>query len=346
MVTSTITGLSEALAELGPEGALAAAFGNMSNIMLTSVVGALEVISVHGLKSAETLGAGFAAAAAVIGGIASILQAQSNVAVDAIDKQIEAEKKLDGQSAKSVAKIQSLEGKKEAIKKKTFETDKKLKIAQAIMATAAGITQSLALPFPLNFIMAGIIGAMGAAQIAVISGMSYQGGGSASTPSIPSKIGIGERGKGVDLASSQSARGELSYLRGDDGTGGSGNFKPAFTGAKYRASGGETAGFMVGEQGPEMFIPNRSGRIAPADEVQSQSSGSSQVTFHINTIDASGVEDMLTVQRGNIIGMIRTAANSYGQSFIEEIDTSTLQNNASAMGVGRYSWETLQLFKI
>jgi hypothetical protein len=45
---------------------------------------------------------------------------------------------------------------------------------------------------------------------------------------------------------------------------------------------------------------------------------------------------MLTVQRGNIIGMIRTAANSYGQSFIEEIDTSTLQNNASAMGVGRY----------
>jgi hypothetical protein len=336
MVTSTITGLSQALAELGPEGALAAAFGNMSNIMLTSVVGALEIISAHGLKSAETLAGGFAAAASVIGGIASILQAQSNVAVDAIDKQIEAEKKLDGQSAKSVAKIQSLEGKKEAIKKKTFETDKKLKIAQAIMATAAGITQSLALPFPMNFIMAGIIGAMGAAQIAVISGMSYQGGGSASTPSIPSKIGIGERGKGVDLASSQSARGELSYLRGDDGTGGSGNFKPAFTGAKYRASGGETAGFMVGEQGPEMFIPNRSGRIAPADEVQAQSSGSSQVTFNINTIDASGVEDMLTVQRGNIIGMIRTAANSYGQSFIEEIDTSTLQNNASAMGVGRY----------
>ena len=335
MVTSTITGMSEALVALGPEGVLAASFGNLSNIMLTSVVGALEVMSIEGVKTSQILAAGFAAAAGVIGGIASILQAQSNVAVEAIDRQIEAEKKLDGQSAKSVAKIQSMEAKKEAIKKKTFETDKKLKIAGAIMSTAAGIAQSLSLPFPMNFIMAGIVGAMGAAQIAVISGMSYQGGGSASTPSMPSKIGIGERGKGVDLASSQSARGELSYLRGEDGTGGSGNFKPAFTGAKYRASGGETAGFMVGEQGPEMFIPDRSGRIAPADEVQA-GGAPAQVTFNINTIDASGVEDMLTVQRGNIIGMIRSAANSYGQSFVEDVDTSTLQNSAAAMGVGRY----------
>jgi hypothetical protein len=183
--------------------------------------------------------------------------------------------------------------------------------------------------------VAGLIAAMGAAQIAIISGMSYQGGGSAPGAGKPTGISIGERGRGVDLATSQSARGEQAYLRGEDGTGGSGNFKPAFTGAKYRASGGETAGFMVGEQGPEMFIPDRSGRIAPADEVQA-GGAPAQVTFNINTIDASGVEDMLTMQKGNIIGMIRTAANSYGQSFIEEIDTSTLQNDASAMGVGRY----------
>jgi len=281
------------------------------------------------------LAAGFAAAASIIGGIASILQAQSNVAVEAIDKQIDAEKKLDGQSAKSVEKIKAMEAKKEAIKKKTFETDKKLKIAQAIMATAAGIAQALTLGPILGPIMAGIIGAMGMAQIAVISGMSYQGGGSASAPATPSRISIGERGKGVDLATSRSARGELAYMRGEDGTGGSGNFRPAFTGAKYRASGGETAGFMVGEQGPEMFIPDRSGRIAPADDVQT-AGAPAQVTFNINTIDASGVEDMLTVQRGNIIGMIRSAANSYGETFVEEVDTTMLQNTASAMGVGRY----------
>jgi len=92
---------------------------------------------------------------------------------------------------------------------------------------------------------------------------------------------------------------------------------------------------MVGEQGPEMFIPDRSGRIAPADDVQT-AGAPAQVTFNINTIDASGVEDMLTVQRGNIIGMIRSAANSYGETFVEEVDTTMLQNTASAMGVGRY----------
>jgi len=335
MVNSTIVGMSQALAELGPEGALAASFASLSSIMLTSVVGALEVIKANADDTAMQLAAGFAAAASIIGGIASILQAQSNVAVEAIDKQIDAEKKLDGQSAKSVEKIKAMEAKKEAIKKKTFETDKKLKIAQAIMATAAGIAQALTLGPILGPIMAGIIGAMGMAQIAVISGMSYQGGGSASAPATPSRISIGERGKGVDLATSRSARGELAYMRGEDGTGGSGNFRPAFTGAKYRASGGETAGFMVGEQGPEMFIPDRSGRIAPADDVQT-AGAPAQVTFNINTIDASGVEDMLTVQRGNIIGMIRSAANSYGETFVEEVDTTMLQNTASAMGVGRY----------
>jgi hypothetical protein len=338
MISDTLTAMTEALRELGPEGVLAATLGELSNTMLTSVVGAMEVMAISGENTAMKLSAGFAAAANIIGGIAAVLKAQSNVAVDAIDKQIDAEKKLDGQSAKSVAKINAMEAKKESIKKKAFDVNKKLMIAQAVMATAAGIAGALAQTAvlgPFALVLAGMIGAMGLAQIAVISGTSYQSAGSSVSASGPTGIGIGERGKGVDLASSQSARGELSYLRGDDGTGGSGNFKPAFTGAKYRASGGETAGFMVGEQGPEMFIPNRSGRIAPADEVQA-GGAPAQVTFNINTIDASGVEDMLTVQRGNIIGMIRTAANSYGQSFIEEIDTSTLQNNASAMGVGRY----------
>ena len=338
MISDTLTAMTEALRELGPEGVLAATLGELSNTMLTSVVGAMEVMAISGENTAMKLSAGFAAAANIIGGIAAVLKAQSNVAVDAIDKQIDAEKKLDGQSAKSVAKINAMEAKKESIKKKAFDVNKKLMIAQAVMATAAGIAGALAQTAvlgPFALVLAGMIGAMGLAQIAVISGTSYQSAGSSVSASGPSGIGIGERGKGVDLASSQSARGELSYLRGEEGTGGSGNFKPAFTGAKYRASGGETAGFMVGEQGPEMFIPDRSGRIAPADEVQA-GGAPAQVTFNINTIDASGVEDMLTVQRGNIIGMIRTAANSYGQSFIEEIDTSTLQNNASAMGVGRY----------
>ena len=48
------------------------------------------------------------------------------------------------------------------------------------------------------------------------------------------------------------------------------------------------------------------------------------VTFNISAIDASGVEDMLTVQRGNIIRMIRDAANEQGQLFLEAVEESKL----------------------
>ena len=110
-------------------------------------------------------------------------------------------------------------------------------------------------------------------------------------------------------------------MRGESGTGtGASNFKPgsAFTGAKYRASGGETAGFMVGEQGPEMFIPDRAGRIAPAGEVQA-GGGPTNVSFNIQAVDAAGVEDVLIAQKGHIIRMIREAANEHGEFFLENI---------------------------
>ena len=44
---------------------------------------------------------------------------------------------------------------------------------------------------------------------------------------------------------------------------------------------------------------------------------------------------MLTVQRGNIIGMIREAANSYGEDFVESVDTSILTPTADR-GASRY----------
>ena len=99
-----------------------------------------------------------------------------------------------------------------------------------------------------------------------------------------------------------------------------------------RAEGGNTA-LMVGEQGPELFVPNRPGRVIPNDDITA--AGPTNVSFNINTIDASGVEDMLTVQRGNIIGMIREAANSYGEDFVESVDTSILTPTADR-GASRY----------
>jgi hypothetical protein len=169
--------------------------------------------------------------------------------------------------------------------------------------------------------MAIATGIMGAIQLATIASTSYKGSGSSAPSGEMAAVSMGNRENTVDLARGNSASGELGYMRGEAGQGtGATNFKPssAFTGAKYRASGGETAGFMVGEQGPEMFIPDRSGRIAPADETASMGTRT-DVNFNISAVDAAGVEDVLIRQKGHIIRMIREAANEHGQPFLEDI---------------------------
>ena len=92
-------------------------------------------------------------------------------------------------------------------------------------------------------------------------------------------------------------------------------------GERHRAVGGYTTGFMVGEQGPELFMPDTPGEIVSADESQSMiSGGASNVNFTISAIDASGVEQVLLGQRENIIGMIREAAHGNGEFFLEGVN--------------------------
>ena len=59
------------------------------------------------------------------------------------------------------------------------------------------------------------------------------------------------------------------------------------------------------------------------DKRQALGGGETNVNFTIQAMDASGVEDVLTNQRGNIIRMIREAANENGERFLETIDTQT-----------------------
>ena len=333
----------EDLAKLGPEGELAASvgegmlvisesFANLADTIETTFKGT-SIESFEGFKAAwnstattmeqkaAVLAAGFSAVANTIGALANTVAAAARNRVAGIDNEIEAEKKRDGVSAASQAKMAKLEAKKEQVKKKAFETDKKLRIAQAIMSTAAGVAAALSGGF-LTAWMAPMIMAMGMAQVAIISGTSYQGKGAGGGSGGIKELNMGNRNNTVDLAQGNSASGELGYMRGEQGQGtGATNFKPgsAFTGAKYRASGGETAGFMVGEQGPELFIPDRSGRIAPADETAAMASMTSNVNFNISAVDAAGVEDVLVRQKGHIIRMIREAANEHGQPFLEDI---------------------------
>ena len=320
----------ESLSALSPEGALSASIVSGA----FAIGDAFELMKENIGENTEGLGAAAAKAefaGQAISAIGGMMAASSAAKVAGIDAEIAAEQKRDGKSAASIAKIKAMEKKKEQVKKKAFETDKKIKMATVMISTASAVMKAVeASPLTGGMPFSGMAIAMGALQLAAIAGTSYQGGGSiGSAPAAPTSISVGQRGSSIDMAKSKSSGGELSYLRGDSGMGGAENFRPtpAFSGYKNRAAGG----FVVGEQGPEVFMPEVAGDIIPAG----QNMGSNtNVNFSINAVDADGVEDLLVRQRGNIIGMMREAANSYGQDFMEGIDTSVY--TPSSAGARRY----------
>jgi hypothetical protein len=66
-------------------------------------------------------------------------------------------------------------------------------------------------------------------------------------------------------------------------------------GSFFRASGGSVQKgqpYMVGERGAELFVPNQSGQIQQS--ARGGNGGSTNVTFNINTVDASGFEELLS----------------------------------------------------
>ena len=321
--------LAEDFKALGPEGELMSATAQgIENIGLSYLAFQEAMASGSGIDKA--IGA-MGVLGSAISSIGAIQKASSDARIRALDQEIAAEKKRDGNSAASQARIKELEKKKVAAQRKAFEQEKKMKMASTIINTATAAMRAVAEFGPLiGGIMAAAMVAMGAKQLAIISGTTFQGGGS-SVGGGPTAISAGNRRNSIDMARSQGARGELAYMRGESGIGGPENFRPAFGGYKNRAEGGSAA-FMVGEQGPELFVPERPGRIVPNDDISAPAP--SNVTFNINTVDATGVETLLTQQRGNIIGMVREAANSYGQDFIEEVDTSVFTQNS--IGVSRY----------
>ena len=313
------------LSSLGPEGEVMAAMAQAGLNMAETFSKSFETIKESGLNSTEGLKAGFQAAGAVISGMRAISEAKSKAAIAGIDDEIKAEKRRDGTSAKSLAKIKQLEAKKEAIKKKQFEKDKKMKMGEVMMATAVAIMNSIKMGLPWGLVFGTMAAAMGAAQLSAIASSSYQGGGATSKPGgAASSVNMGQRSNVVDVSQRQS-RGELAYLRGQRGVGtNANNFTPAFYGSKkMRAAGGAVAGYTVGEQGPELFVPQVPGQIVPNDEVTPAQP--INVNFNVQAIDSSSFNDALTVQRGNIISIIREAANGSGEGFLETVDVESLK---------------------
>jgi len=72
--------------------------------------------------------------------------------------------------------------------------------------------------------------------------------------------------------------------------------------------------YVVGEQGAELFIPNQTGQIT--QNARGTNGGATTVNFNINTLDASGFEDLLVRSRGTITSIINNAVNERGERSI------------------------------
>ena len=67
---------------------------------------------------------------------------------------------------------------------------------------------------------------------------------------------------------------------------------------------------LVGERGPELFIPNSSGQIT--QNARGAGGGGVNVNFTINTIDSRGFDEALVENRGTITSIINNAMNEKG----------------------------------
>ena len=86
-----------------------------------------------------------------------------------------------------------------------------------------------------------------------------------------------------------------------------------FTGGGGKAMGGAVSKgkpVVVGERGPELFVPNSTGQIT--QNARGTGGGSVNVNFSITTLDATGFSEMLAQNRGTITSIINNAMNEKG----------------------------------
>ena len=173
------------------------------------------------------------------------------------DRAIAAEKA----AAKQYEAEKEAQAKSNRLAKRNFENQKQLQIAQALASTAAAVAGQLAMQpvGPWNVGLAAALGALGAAQVAIIQKQQY-------TP---------------------------------------------------RETGGSalsTRTHIVGESGPEIFVPGRSGTVLSQKTIaeallSNNGGGDVNVTFQINAIDTQSGAEFLLANRGQIVNMVSQATN-------------------------------------
>tara|TARA_B100001059_G_scaffold105455_1_gene105100 strand:- start:584 stop:2431 length:1848 start_codon:yes stop_codon:yes gene_type:complete len=117
--------------------------------------------------------------------------------------------------------------------------------------------------------------------------------------------------KTAELQKQVALQAILVALGGGGGGGGNGGL------SKFFASGGAVSKnqpVVVGENGAELFIPNSSGQITQS--ARGTGTGSVNVNFTINAVDASGVDKLLIERRGTISRIINESVNERGRNSI------------------------------
>lgn len=92
-------------------------------------------------------------------------------------------------------------------------------------------------------------------------------------------------------------------------------------GIPFFANGGRTPAnqpIIVGERGPELFVPNTAGEVIPNNELgvgagTGAGGDNISVTFNINTIDATDFDTLLTTRQELIIGLINRGLAERGR---------------------------------
>ena len=246
-------------AEKVAEEALVGAFnrmntaaGDLGSSIVSNIGSAFKVISDDGATSVQKITAGLDALGSILGAVAqyNAQVADEKVAqnekelddtITNLDAQKEAELSKEGLTAEQKIEIENKYAQQKyalelqqynqntEIKKKAFEQDKKLKIAQAVISTITGVIGAVtgmisAVPGPVGIVLGALAGAavaaMGAIQIAQISKQKFDAGTPPAAPTlqVPSAPGGGaEGGQGARQGPELYAAGA-----GDTGTGAQG----------------------------------------------------------------------------------------------------------------------------
>lgn len=111
---------------------------------------------------------------------------------------------------------------------------------------------------------------------------------------------------------------DLGGLFGGGGGGGGigGFFSDVFSMFGGKAIGGPVSGntpYIVGENGPELFVPSGNGTITPNNRM---ASSAPTINFNINAVDGKSVQEMLVRERKTIEGIVTQAYNRRGKQGI------------------------------